>query len=227
MFLTVDNQVAYSYLKKGGGRLTHFNALMRPFLTWCMERKINLVPNWVSSENMLADGLSRWKIDRGDYTLKKFVFQKICGIFSTKKFWPQVDMFASPGNAQLKKFISRWPHHQATAVNSLECSLEKFQNVYANPPWKLILAWLIRLKKNPHLKCLTVVPHWAGMSWWPLLVKLHMKNFPVIKVQPQWGLFQNCLGEEMPPTRWPLICLMLSGRAFRENKFHLKISHYI
>ena len=136
-------------------------------------------------------------------------------------------MFASPGNAQLKKIISRWPHHQATAVNSLECSLENFQEVYANPPWKLILAWLLRLKRNPHFKCLTVVPHWVGMSWWPLLVKLHMKNFPVIQVQPRWCLFQNCLGEVMPSTRFPLIFLILSGKAFKENKFHLKISHYI
>ena len=48
-------------------------------------------------------------------------------------------MFASPGNAQLQKFVARWPHHQATAVNSLECSLENFRDVYANPPWKSIL----------------------------------------------------------------------------------------
>jgi hypothetical protein len=227
VFLTIDNQVAYSYLKKEGGKLCHFNSLMRPFLTWCHQRKIRVVPNWVKSEEMLADGISRWKIDRGDYTLKKSVFQKICGIFGQKNFQPLVDMFASPGNAQLEKFVARWPHHQAIAVNSLECSLEKFTEVYANPPWKIILPWLIRLKKNPHLKCLIVIPHWVGMSWWPLLVKLHMKNFPVVQVQPQWGLFQNCLGEEMPPTRWPLLCLMLSGRAFKENKSRLKISHFI
>ena len=165
--------------------MTHFNASMRPFLTWCMERKINIIPNWVKSKEMLADGLSRWKKDRGAYYLRSSVFQKNFGIFCETNFCPEVDMFASPGNAQLNKFIPRGPHHQATAVNSLKCSLENFQELYANPPWKLVLAWLLRLKRYPHLKCLTVVPHWVGMSGRPLLVKLHMKDFPVIQVQPR------------------------------------------
>ena len=50
-------------------------------------------------------------------------------------FQPQVDMFASLGNAQLPQFVSRWPHHQAVAVNALEIQLGvQFQKVYANPP---------------------------------------------------------------------------------------------
>jgi hypothetical protein len=227
VFLSVDNQVAYSYLRKAGGKLPQFNSLMRPFLHWCHQNNIQLVPNWVKSEDMLADSISRWEIDRGDYTLKKSIFQKVCGIFAASNFQPQVDCFASPGNAQLPKFISRWPHSQATAVNALECSLQDWGMVYANPPWKIILPWLVRLKKNPTLKCLTVVPLWAGSVWWPLLIRLHDKKYPVIKVNPVWGMFSNCLGEEMPPPRWPLLCLVLSGKVYRENKFHLKISNYI
>ena len=48
--LTVDNRVAYSYLKKGGGRLGHFNSLLRPFLKWCTEKNLKVVVNWVTSE---------------------------------------------------------------------------------------------------------------------------------------------------------------------------------
>lgn len=148
---------------------------------------------------MLADGLSRWKMDRGDYTLKKCIFQQILRIFGVKDFWPKVDMFASPGNTQLKNYVCRWPHSGAVAVNALECNLEKFSHVYANPPWNLILQWLIRLKQNPQIMCLTVVPLWVGSIWWPLLTRLHVKSFPVLKILPTWGMFSNCLGEEMPP----------------------------
>ena len=62
--LAVENQVAYSYLRKGGGRLPHFNGVLRPFLKWCQANHLNLVPNWVRSEDMLADGLSRWAYDK-------------------------------------------------------------------------------------------------------------------------------------------------------------------
>ena len=199
VYLTIDNQVAYSYLKKGGGKLSIFNNLMRPFLTWCHQNKINLVPNWVKSENMLADEISRWEIDRGDYTLKKSNFRKMTGIFANKNFIPKVDFFASPGNSQLEAFVSRWAHSQAIAVNALECPLGGFTHVYANPPWKLILAWLVRLKKNPHVQSLTVVPLWAGSVWWPLLIRLHNKKYPVVKISPVWGMFSNFLGEPMPP----------------------------
>ena len=224
--LMVDNQVAYHYLRKGG-RLPHFNALLRPFLRWCQEKRIILNPNWVKSEDMLADGLRRWSYDTGDYTLAKTLFSRIQKIFSQHQFFPLVHMFASPGNKQLKNFVSRWPHHEAVAVNALETCLLPFQKVYANPPWTMILPLLQRLKDNPHITCLTVVPFWAGSPWWPLLTRMHVRDTPAVVVKPCWGMFQNCLGEDMPPTKWRLLCLLLSGRHYKERKFHLKISTYI
>ena len=78
---------------------------MRSFELWCQENQVTVIPNWVKSADMLADGLSRQQADRGDYSLDKKVFQKICHIFATGGFWPQVDMFASPGNHQLPGFV--------------------------------------------------------------------------------------------------------------------------
>ena len=225
--LAVDNQVAYSYLKRGGGRCPHFNEILRPFLVWCPEKKIVLNPNWVKSEDMLADGLSRWSYDKGDYTLDKKLFHRILKIFQSSDFSPLVDMFASPGNKQLDNFVSRWPHSEATAINALETSLCPFQKVYANPPWNLIFPWLQRLWTNPHLTCLTTVPLWVGSPWWPLLTRLHVRKTPVVVVRPRWGMFKNSLEEDMPPTKWPLLCLLLSGKHYKENKFHLKTSIYI
>lgn len=72
---------------------------------------------------MLADGLSRWSYDRGDYTLDRGLFLHLIQLTSRSGFTPEVDMFASPGNAQLEKFVCRWPHHQALAINALETPL--------------------------------------------------------------------------------------------------------
>jgi hypothetical protein len=64
VLLSVDNKVAFHYLL-GGGKLPHLNKIIRPFLTWCQERLINLQVEWVPSQEMLADKLSRWTMDRG------------------------------------------------------------------------------------------------------------------------------------------------------------------
>ena len=115
---------------------------MKPFLIWCQEQKIRLNVNWVKSEEMQADSLSRWQYDRGDYTLNRDIFLQIQRYFSD---WiqPDVDMFASPGNRQLPLFLSRWPHWEALACNALDTDLTGIHNCYANPPWNLIWPWLI------------------------------------------------------------------------------------
>jgi hypothetical protein len=224
--LKVDNSVCWAYLRKGGGRLPHLNALVRPLFRWCQENEVQLKVSLVPSADMLADKLSRTAPDSGDYTLNRAVFRQVREKFATS-CWPQVDCFASPGNRQLPKYISRWPHHGAWATDALQANLETLQDIYANPPWTLVAQWLQRLRENPHLRCLTVVPNWAGCSWWPQLVKLHCTSAPVILIQPRWGLFQNCLAEKMPPTRWPLLCVLLSGKFWRESKHRLRITHII
>ena len=75
VLLSVDNQVSFWYLTKGGGRHSHFNALLRPFINWCIRHKVTLQVRWVPSKDMLADNLSRWDWDPGDYTLSEPLFQ--------------------------------------------------------------------------------------------------------------------------------------------------------
>ena len=224
--LSVDNTVAWSYLRRGGGRKSYLNAMLRPFLNWVQEKGITLEISQIPSAEMQADSLSRIKMDTGDYTLSRNIFLQVQKTF-VPWLHPQIDMFASPGNFQLAKFVSRYPHYQSWDCNALEMDLSKVTECYANPPWKIILPWLERLRKNRHIKCLTIVPYWVGAVWWPLLLKLWVPHTPTILVQPHWGLFTNCQGQKMPPTRWPLLCVMLSGSCWRGNKYHLKISNYI
>ena len=220
--LRVDNSVTFHYLLKGGGRKTHINALLRPFLKWCLTNNVHLQLELVPSRDMLADGISRSEQDRGDYTLDRSVFGQVLEFYKRWKA-PQVDAFASPGNAQLKDFISRWPHFQAVATDALTCDLSQFGEIYANPPWSVIPQWLNRLRDNPHLTCLAILPYWVSIFWWPQAVKLQATKVPCLLIPGRQGLFTNCFGESMAPTKWPLVCMLLSGKFYRHNKCRIQL----
>ena len=74
ILLSVDNIVAYTYLAKMGGRIPLFNHIMRNFHHWLQKHQIHLSVQWVASKDMLADQISRWTWDQGDYTLHPKIF---------------------------------------------------------------------------------------------------------------------------------------------------------
>ena len=221
--LAVDNSVAFSYLHKGGGKLSHLNHYMRDLWQWCMERNILLEVKLVKSAEDQADCFTRQGLDRDDCTLDRGLFLHLSTLLSR---WvvPTLDMFSSPGNKQLDHFVSRHPHWEASLVDALHCPLDQVHHCYANPPWTIIQQWLIRLWENPHLVCMTIVPYWVSAVWWPLLLKLQVPGCKAVIVPPFQGMFLNCWGEPLPPPRWPLLCVVLSGRCFREGKFRLRAS---
>ena len=140
--------------------------MLQPFWHWLMEQNITLQVKWVPSEKCLADPLSRWSQDRGDYSLDPTLFRYV-----QKFFLPflelKTDLFASPGNKKLDQFVSRWPHWEATAVDALQCPLEGLGGLYANPPWTVSQKFLARLRLFPKAEVLMVVPFWESTAWWP------------------------------------------------------------
>ena len=62
--LQVDDRVAYSYLRKEGGRLPWLNAIIKPLLLHCLSQDIRLRPRWVPSEENPADEVSWWGPDQ-------------------------------------------------------------------------------------------------------------------------------------------------------------------
>ncbi len=221
--LLVDNATTFWYLKRQGGRHSHFNAILRPFLRWCVDMDVQLDVQLVKSEDMPADKLSRRPRDRGDYELNRPLFWHMWRQF---RLWlppsgDMIDMFASPGNKKFHKFFSRDPHWGAVGVDALQSPLNHLRYCYANPPWTVIRTWLSRLLDHPTLTCWTVVPYWASSDWFPLLRKLLVPRAPILVVQPFRGMFQSCMGECMPAPRWPLLFCLLSGKYFRSIKFRM------
>ena len=164
--LGVNNAVAYSYLKRWGGRVQGLNKVLKLLWLWCKDKDIQLSVEWVPSKEMKADAISRWVRDPEDCCLNPRIFSKVLHLLRGD-VRPKVDMFASPGNAKLPLFCSRWPHYQAHLGDALRCPLEGLREVYANPPWSVIPQWLHRLKENHQVICLLVVPYWVCATWWP------------------------------------------------------------
>ena len=133
-----------------------------------------------------------------------------------------MDMFASPGNKKFPQYCARFPHWSAKKVDALTCPIIDLTFIYANPPWTLIGKWLNRLLDHPHIMCWMIVPMWVSVFWWPLLLRMKVPKSPVHKIEPFPGMFSNCMGVDMPPPRWPLLSILLSGKHYREKKFQLK-----
>ena len=139
--ILVDNTVALSYLTKQGGKKLEINRLMRPFLLWAMENQVTLQVEWVPSQDMPADCLSRWDFDSSEVELNKGVYLSIKRIL-WRWCQPTHDMWASPQTAKETLFVTHWPHAKATAVDARYCPLQAIKMSYACPPWAMIPAWI-------------------------------------------------------------------------------------
>ena len=211
--LDIDNSVAFSYIKMQGGKIRYLNQELRPLLTWANKNRVDIEPVLVPSADMKADPISRWWFDPGEYSLDRGVFLRLLRHFPS--FPPKIDMFASPQNTQLPVFCSRWPHFQASLVDALSCPLDNLPVVFANPPWAVVGEWLTRLRQNPHLVSVTVLPLWASVWWWRLALSLRVPHTVAVKIPPAWGVLRDACFAPMKPMRTPLCCLILSGSAFK------------
>ena len=184
---SLANATVYSHLTNQGGKVPRLNNILLPFLIWLTHHRIELRVRLVPSRQMLAVPISRWSFDPSEYFLNPLIFIQIQDRF--KNFCkPRIDMFASPSNVLLPLFCARWPHHQAILTDALVCPLETVKVCFAHPPWSLIAQWLHRLRANPHVTSLTLVPWWGSELWWPLFTSLHVKGTPVLRIRPRWGL---------------------------------------
>ena len=137
--LLTDNTVAFSYLAKSGGKKAGLNRILLPFLDWCQRHQVTIEPEWVPTDRMPADFISRW-VDHSDKQLQPRVYQAVKSLFRAH-VRPLVDVFASPQSAQEPLFIGRWPYAQALAVDALRCPFRGCRTFMAAPPGRQPSSW--------------------------------------------------------------------------------------
>ena len=74
-----------------------------------MEKDIQVQVTLVPFAQDQADFWSRTLLDKGDYNMDRWLFLALQKKLA-KFIQPNIDMFASPGNRQLDKFVSRRYH---------------------------------------------------------------------------------------------------------------------
>ena len=168
------------------------------------------------SAECLADLLSRPPIDHRDYTLHRKFFST-----STHILRPFHKCFSGyvclPGKSATPPICLTTPSLGGLANGRLDVPPSSIFPRLREPPWTIINQWLARLRSNLHVQCLTILPFWVSAKWWPLVIRLRVPKTPAVVIPPCHGMFANCRGEDMPPPRWPLLCVLLSGSAWQKK----------
>ena len=132
----VDNTTVQVTLNKmGTSHSPNLNTLVKTIWDWCISNHIWLtVARIPGKENIEADFESRKCRRNTEWSLDKKLFQQAC---KKLEFIPNIDLFASRINYQVKPFISYHPDPEALAVNAFHISWRDYK-FYAFPPFSII-----------------------------------------------------------------------------------------
>ena len=167
-----DNSCAVSNIKSMGGKSKTCNDIVFRIWTWCQSKNVWITISFLPGIlNVNADKLSRKFDDRTEWMLNPKCFDKICKYFGT----PQVDLFASRLNCQMKPFVSWRPDPEAVAIDAFSINWSKWEFVYAFPPFNLITG-VLKKWRDDGAKGVIIVPCWETAPWYPMLIKMMTQN---------------------------------------------------
>ena len=142
------------------------NAVVQLIWQWAISKNI-----WPSAthipgvENILADQESRLHAKRLEWKLNPKIFLSIC---SALDITPNIDLFASRINFQLKPFVSYRPDPEAIAVDAFCLDWSDYL-FYAFPPFAVIPQVLQKIISDKATGLL-IVPDWPNQAWYPIFM---------------------------------------------------------
>ncbi|XP_045202243.2 uncharacterized protein LOC123555716 [Mercenaria mercenaria] len=163
-----DNITAVQYLNKQGG--THsvkLCNLAQNIWSMALRHNMKLKSAHISGHmNVLADFLSRHKIQSTEWSLNKTVVKSLFQMWSE----PTIDLFATAENRQCPVFCSWINHPKALAQDALSISWENMI-AYAYPPICLIPKVLAHMMRY-NCEIFLIAPMWPRQHWYPMLLQL-------------------------------------------------------
>ena len=166
VLVRIDNMTAVSGLGKMG--TSHSKKRIRTLWEWCLDNNMWLTTSHIpGKENFLADAESRKSRKETEWTLDRGIFHE-----AVKKIHvePQIDLFASTFNYQLRSFVAYQPDLEAMAINAFSTSWKRYI-FYAFPPFIIIPKVSAKIQAE-EATGLLVVPCWPTQPWWPLVMRL-------------------------------------------------------
>jgi len=217
----VDNTTVQITLNKmGTSHSPILNSLIKATWDWCIMNDVWLtVARIPGNENIDADTESRKLRRTTEWCLNKQVFQSACDKLNIK---PNIDLFASRINYQIKPYMSYSPDPEAFAVNAFHHSWAGY-NFYAFPPFCLISKVLQKIRKEES-EGLVILPKWTTQSWWPMAMKM-LTQAPLILPRKTAILFLPSDPSKKHPLHDKLILLMchLSGNSSKTEAFRQQL----
>lgn len=211
--IQVDNTTAVAYINKMGGKSSDCNAIARKLWLWAYDRNLVISATFLPGAlNVVADYESRRDHDNTEWMLDRDVFSDLVHRWSE----PEVDLFASRLNNQLKTYISWRPDPGATAVDAFSVPWSKYRLVYIFPPFCLLLKALNKLARD---KCtaIIVVPYWPTQTWFSRLFRM-LIACPVLLRRCPGVLKHPCRSHETLPKMTLMACLV-SGNNSKTEAF--------
>ncbi len=147
---------------------------------WCISKGIWLTPAHIPGvDNVEADLASRVFNDKTEWQLDKSIFAHLVSVFGK----PDIDMFASLLNYQIKSFVSWAPDSEAVAADAFTLNWDnKFMYIF--PPFSIIPRILQTIEAD-RARALMIVPLWATQSWFPKLTRMLIQEPALLPQNPQ------------------------------------------
>ena len=120
-----------------------------------------------SSEHF-ADPLSHFQLLSTEWMLCKRIFCQIVVVYGC----PQIDLFASSQNHQLKTYCSWIADPKALKIDAFTFSWD-FNLVYLFPPFPLIHKCLSKIRKDK-CRAILIAPVWKSRPWYPIILGILM-----------------------------------------------------
>ena len=174
VMIAKDNSTVVSYINKQGG--TRSPTLLRltvDLFLWLEAQNIIVRARHIPGcLNVLADHLSRPNQPMPtEWSLHPEIVERIFRVWGT----PEINMFATPSNSHLPRFMSPIPKPRALAVDALSQDWQG-RSMYMFPPFPLLSKVIQKLRSTQAAEVVLVAPWWPTQSWFPHLLRLCVEH---------------------------------------------------
>lgn len=173
ILLLMDNTSAvYAVNKMGSMRSRTLDDIAKHIWKWANKRKISLTASHIPGVlNIEADEESRREDHSSEWMLNPRVFSYM---LERLNFSPDIDLFASRLNAQIRPFVSYRPDPECCHVDafSLDWGPKRF---YAFPPFVCISACIQKVIHDNAMGIM-IVPDWPNQLWYPELFRISVSD---------------------------------------------------
>jgi hypothetical protein len=215
--LMMDNITAVAYVREmGGSKSMPCNDLAYEIWQFAKSRRLWLTSSYLKGTlNCIADKMSREFQRDLEYKLNEIQFIMAKNMLGLE---PEIDLFASRLNYQLKPYVSYKPDPEAHTVDAFSFHWGNM-NFYAFPPFSLLPRVLQKISKDKGTG-IVIVPFWTTQSFFPTVLNM-LIMYPVFLASNPRLLYLPSEPNLKHPLhkKLNLLACLISGDNFKHQAF--------